>query len=42
MGIRVPGRGEGIKSYTARGSVMTFKALAEQDDSHADRLGGRR
>jgi mannose-6-phosphate isomerase-like protein (cupin superfamily) len=28
---RVLGRGEGEQSYTARGSVMFFKALAEQD-----------
>jgi mannose-6-phosphate isomerase-like protein (cupin superfamily) len=31
MSARVLGRGEG-KRYTARGSVMMFKALAEQDD----------
>jgi mannose-6-phosphate isomerase-like protein (cupin superfamily) len=28
----VLGRGEGHRRYTARGSVMLFKALAEQDD----------
>lgn len=28
----VLGRGEGRRRYTARGSVMFFKALAEQDD----------
>ena len=28
---RVLGRGEGERRYTARGSVMFFKALAEQD-----------
>jgi hypothetical protein len=27
----VLGRGEGRRRYTARGSVMFFKALAEQD-----------
>jgi mannose-6-phosphate isomerase-like protein (cupin superfamily) len=32
MQIAVLGRGEGQKRYTARGSVMLFKALAEQDD----------
>jgi mannose-6-phosphate isomerase-like protein (cupin superfamily) len=32
MSIAVLGRGEGTKRYTARGSVMLFKALAEQDD----------
>jgi mannose-6-phosphate isomerase-like protein (cupin superfamily) len=32
MGPRVIGRGEGQKRYTARGSVMMFKALAELDD----------
>ncbi len=32
MTARVLGRGEGTKTYTARGSVMMFKALAEQDD----------
>lgn len=29
---RIVGRGEGRSRYTARGSVMLFKALAEQDD----------
>lgn len=32
MSARVLGRGEGMTRYTARGSVMMFKALAEQDD----------
>ncbi len=32
MGAGVVGRGEGQKQYTARGSVMFFKALAEQPD----------
>src|SRR6266542_6438228 len=36
MTARVLGRGEGQRRYTARGSVMFFKALAEQDG------GGRR
>ena len=31
MRARVLGRGEGRRRYTARGSVMLFKALAEQD-----------
>jgi len=31
VGTRIVGRGEGEKRYTARGSVMFFKALAEQD-----------
>jgi mannose-6-phosphate isomerase-like protein (cupin superfamily) len=31
MATRVLGRGEGAKRYSARGSVMLFKALAEQD-----------
>ena len=31
MITRVLGRGEGERRYTARGSVMLFKALAEQD-----------
>ena len=31
MSARVLGRGEGRRRYTARGSVMLFKALAEQD-----------
>jgi mannose-6-phosphate isomerase-like protein (cupin superfamily) len=32
METPVLGRGEGQRRYTARGSVMFFKALAEQDD----------
>jgi mannose-6-phosphate isomerase-like protein (cupin superfamily) len=32
MSAGVVKRGEGLKQYTARGSVMFFKALAEQDD----------
>ena len=32
VSTRVLGRGEGEQRYTARGSVMFFKALAEQDD----------
>lgn len=45
---RVIGRGEGERHYTARGSVMYFKAIAEQDDgdlSFMERTlptGGRR
>ncbi len=31
MTAHVVGRGEGVARYTARGSVMLFKALAEQD-----------
>jgi mannose-6-phosphate isomerase-like protein (cupin superfamily) len=31
MSTRVVGPGEGERRYTARGSVMLFKALAEQD-----------
>jgi mannose-6-phosphate isomerase-like protein (cupin superfamily) len=31
MRARVLGRGEGWRRYAARGSVMLFKALAEQD-----------
>jgi mannose-6-phosphate isomerase-like protein (cupin superfamily) len=31
MTVEVLGRGEGQRRYTARGSVMLFKALAEQD-----------
>jgi mannose-6-phosphate isomerase-like protein (cupin superfamily) len=31
VSTRILGRGEGEKRYTARGSVMFFKALAEQD-----------
>ena len=30
MEIRVVGRGEGERTYNARGSVMFFKALAER------------
>ena len=32
MNAGLIGPGEGQKRYTARGSVMFFKALAEQDD----------
>jgi hypothetical protein len=32
MRARVLGRGEGRRRYTARGSVMLFKVVAEQDD----------
>ena len=32
MAVRVLGRGESQRQYTARGSLMFFKALAEQDD----------
>jgi mannose-6-phosphate isomerase-like protein (cupin superfamily) len=45
---RVLGRGEGQRRYTARGSVMFFKALAEQDDGDISLMertlppGGRR
>ena len=48
MEIRVVGRGEGERTYNARGSAMFFKALAERDDgdfSLMERLlppGGRR
>jgi mannose-6-phosphate isomerase-like protein (cupin superfamily) len=44
----VVGRGEGQRRYTARGSVMLFKALAEQDDGDLSLMertlppGGRR
>ena len=31
MGVGVVGPGEGHRRYTARGSVMLFKALADQD-----------
>ncbi len=31
MTAQVVGPGEGQRRYTARGSVMYFKALAEQD-----------
>ena len=45
---RVLGRGEGAARYVARGSVMHFKALAEQDDGDFSLMertlppGGRR
>jgi mannose-6-phosphate isomerase-like protein (cupin superfamily) len=45
---RVTGRGEGQQRYTARGSVMLFKALAEQDNGDLSVMertlppGGRR
>jgi mannose-6-phosphate isomerase-like protein (cupin superfamily) len=45
---RVLGPGESERSYTARGSVMFFKALAEQDDGDISLMertlppGGRR
>ncbi len=48
MGPRVIGRGEAQKTYTARGSVMMFKALAELDDGDLSLMertlppGGRR
>src|SRR5256885_5330736 len=48
MTARVLGRGEGQRRYTARGSVMFFKALAEQDDGDLSLMertlpaGGRR
>ncbi len=32
MTAAVVGRGEGERTFTARGSVMLFKALAERDD----------
>jgi mannose-6-phosphate isomerase-like protein (cupin superfamily) len=44
----VLGRGEGLRQYTARGSVMLFKALAEHDDGDFSLMertlppGGRR
>jgi mannose-6-phosphate isomerase-like protein (cupin superfamily) len=44
----VVGPGEGRRTYTARGSVMFFKALAEQDDGDLSLMertlppGGRR
>jgi hypothetical protein len=31
MTVRALGRGEGERRYSARGSVMFFKALGEQD-----------
>jgi mannose-6-phosphate isomerase-like protein (cupin superfamily) len=46
--IRVLRRGEGERRYTARGSVMMFKALAEQDGGDLSLMertlppGGRR
>lgn len=48
MEIRVVGRGEGERTYRARGSVMFFKALAERDDGDFSLMertlppGGRR
>jgi mannose-6-phosphate isomerase-like protein (cupin superfamily) len=48
MTARVLGRGEGQRRYTARGSVMFFKALAEQDGGDLSLMertlppGGRR
>lgn len=48
MSVEVIGRGEGKKQYTARGSVMLFKALAEEDDGDLSLMertlpaGGRR
>jgi mannose-6-phosphate isomerase-like protein (cupin superfamily) len=48
MSAGVVGPGEGQKRYTARGSVMFFKALAEQDDGDLSLMertlppGGRR
>lgn len=48
MGVGIVGRGEGSQSYRARGSVMFFKALAEQDDGDLSLMertlppGGRR
>jgi mannose-6-phosphate isomerase-like protein (cupin superfamily) len=48
MNEGVVGRGEGRRRYTARGSVMLFKALAEQDDGDLSLMertlppGGRR
>ena len=45
---RVLGRGEASRTYRARGSVMLFKALAEQDDADLSLMertlpaGGRR
>jgi mannose-6-phosphate isomerase-like protein (cupin superfamily) len=48
MDARVIGRGAGTKQYTARGSIMFFKALAEQDDGDLSLMertlpaGGRR
>jgi mannose-6-phosphate isomerase-like protein (cupin superfamily) len=48
MSAGLIGPGEGQKQYTARGSVMFFKALAEQDDGDLSLMertlppGGRR
>ena len=48
MSAGVVGRGEGQKQYTARGSVMFFKAMADQDDGDLSLIertlppGGRR
>src|SRR5271155_4267047 len=48
MSAEIVGRGEGQRRYTARGSVMFFKALAEQDDGDLSLMertlppGGRR
>jgi mannose-6-phosphate isomerase-like protein (cupin superfamily) len=48
MSTGLIGPGEGQKRYTARGSVMFFKALAEQDDGDLSLMertlppGGRR
>ena len=48
MGANVLGPGEGQRRYVARGSVMFFKALAEQDDGDMSIMertlppGGRR
>lgn len=48
MSAGLIGPGEGQKRYTARGSVMIFKALAEQDDGDLSLMertlppGGRR
>lgn len=48
MTTRVIGRGEGEQRYSARGSVMLFKALAEHDDGDLSLMertlppGGRR
>ena len=48
MSAGLIGPGEGQKCYTARGSVMFFKALAEQDDGDLSLMertlppGGRR
>lgn len=48
MSAGLVGPGEGYKRYTARGSVMLFKALAEQDDGDLSLMertlppGGRR